>query len=476
MFESIPKEIIGIAYASEWDHIKQFVKALLEMTLDSEEEYSLIVLNAIINNKRYEEYDVQIKSKAQSNLLSSITDFEKITLYQYSEYKRNYINISKDKNVIVFTAQYMGPKIDHTNYFDFAIYLDSFDLPYFSDNKGNVFECHEIMEIIHRFKPKAPKKVKKPEHPKKLNAFKSEVENYERLTKKNAIWNGSETKTFQKWKMRVHKEFREKTGGFPYYKGKTTQKYDLYLNNLFKKPVSKKALPKKPKVKKSAVRSPIAKDAVDKRKPTAKILTPLSMEAKIYKKLTGKNPNYGGIKTKAFENWKLKNHNEFQQKVGGKPYYKGNLTKKYALYLNNLFKKPVSKKTPPIKPKVKKSTVRRPITKEHLDKKKPTIKNLTTLNLEAKIYKKATGKNAIYGGRIIKAFENWKLKIHKEFREKTGGFPYYKGKITQKYDLYLNNLIKKPVSKKGPPKKPKVKKSTVRRPNAKDPVDKKKLN
>ena len=37
MFESIPKEIIGIAYASEWDHIKQFVKALLEMTLDSEE-------------------------------------------------------------------------------------------------------------------------------------------------------------------------------------------------------------------------------------------------------------------------------------------------------------------------------------------------------------------------------------------------------------------------------------------------------
>ncbi len=161
MFESIPKEIIGIAYASEWDHIKQFVKALLEMTLGSEEEYSLIVLNAIINNKKYEEYDIQIKSKAQINLLSSITDFEKISLYQYSEYRRNNINISKDKNVIVFTAQYMGPEIDHTNYFDFAIYLDSFDLPYFSDTKGNVFECHEIMEIILRFKPKAPKKEKK---------------------------------------------------------------------------------------------------------------------------------------------------------------------------------------------------------------------------------------------------------------------------------------------------------------------------
>jgi len=336
MFESIPKEIIGIAYASEWDHIKQFTKALLNMTLDSEEEYSLIALNAIINNKRYEEYYVQIKSKAQIKLLSSITDFEKISLYQYSEYKRNIINISKDKNVIVFTAQYMGPEIDHTNYFDFAIYLDSFDLPYFSDNNGNVFECHEIIEIIRRFKPKAPKKVIKPEPPKKLNTFKPEVETYKRITKKKAIWSGSETKTFQKWKIRVHKGFREKTGCFPYYKGKITQKYDLYLNNLIKKHVSKKAPPKKPKVKRSTVRSPIAKDLVDKKKPTTKNLTPLNLEAKIYKKLTGKNPIYGGRITKAFENWKLKINKEFQQKVSGKPYYKGALTQKYKIYLSSL--------------------------------------------------------------------------------------------------------------------------------------------
>jgi len=440
MFESIPKEIIGIAYASEWDHIKQFVKALLEMTLASEEEYSLIVLNAIINNKKYEEYDVQIKSIAQINLLSSITDFEKISLYQYSEYRRNIINISKDKNVIVFTAQYMGPEIDHTNYFDFAIYLDSFNLPYFSDNKGNVFECHEIMEIIHRFKPKAPKKVKKTEPPKKLNTFKSEVETYKKITKKNAIWTGSETKTFQKWKMRLHKEFREKTGGLPYYKGNLTKKYDLYLNNLIKKPVSKKALPKKPKVKKSTIRRSIAKGPVEKKKPTIKILTPLSMEAKIYKKLTGKNPIYGGRITKAFENWKLKNHNEFQQKVGGKPYYKGNLTKKYDLYLNNLIKKPVSKKTQPKKPKVKKSTVRSPSAKDTVDKNKPTIENLTPSNLEAKIYKKLTGKNLIYGGKITKTFENWKLKNHKDFQQKIGGKPYYKGNLTKKYEIYLKSL------------------------------------
>ncbi|HEC37682.1 hypothetical protein LCGC14_1075010 [marine sediment metagenome] len=339
MFESIPKEIIGIAYASEWDHIKQFIKALLSMTLDSEEEYSLTALNAIINKKRHEEYNVQIKSKAQIKLLSSITDFEKISLYQYSEYKRNIINVSKDKDVIVLTAQYMGPEIDHSNYFDFAIYLDSFNLPYFSDNKGNIFECRDMMEIIRRFKPKIPKKVKKPEPPKKLNIFKLEVESYEKITKKNALWRGSETIAFQKWKMRGHKEFRDKTGGFPYYKGKITQKYELYLKSFIKKSVSKKALPKKPKIKKSTVRKPIPKSPVDKKKATIKKVTPLNMESKIYKKLTGKNPIYGGRITKAFGNWKLKTHKKFQQKVGGNPYYKGALTQKYKIYLSSLLMK-----------------------------------------------------------------------------------------------------------------------------------------
>jgi len=60
------------------------------------------------------------------------------------------------------------------------------------------------------------------------------------------------------------------------------------------------------------------------------------LEAEIYKKLTGKNPIYGGRITKAFGNWKLKNHKIFQQKIGGKPYYKGNVTKKYEIYLSSL--------------------------------------------------------------------------------------------------------------------------------------------
>ncbi|MHA1257585.1 MAG: hypothetical protein ACTSPS_18510, partial [Promethearchaeota archaeon] len=64
MSEIIPREIIGIAKASEWNNIKLFLKAILELTLDTDEEYSLIAHNASINNKKHEEYDVQIKTRA----------------------------------------------------------------------------------------------------------------------------------------------------------------------------------------------------------------------------------------------------------------------------------------------------------------------------------------------------------------------------------------------------------------------------
>ncbi|MFX1256818.1 MAG: hypothetical protein ACFFAN_03085 [Promethearchaeota archaeon] len=363
MSENIPKEVIGIAHASEWNHIKQFLKALLELSFDKDEFYSLIVLNALINNKKCEEYDAEIKTKAQIKLLDSINDFEKVSLYQYSEYKRNVINLSKDKNIIVLTAQYMGPEIDHTNYFNFAIYLDSFNLPYFSDNKGNIFDCHEIMKIINNFKSGVTKKVRKREPPKKSETFPIEVETYERVTEKNAMWGNplTETKGFQKWKMRIHKQFREKTGGFPYYKGKITQKYEIFLNNLVGKPIVEKESSKKPKAKKARTKKqitkkeiikkpvvkkrPITKKQVAKKKSIAKkskvkrlIKEPeySNLEVIIYKKLTGKNAIKSGNETKFFKQWKLKIHKEFQQKKGGRLYYKGNLTQKYEKYLSSL--------------------------------------------------------------------------------------------------------------------------------------------
>ncbi len=178
MSESIPKEIIGIAKASEWENIKSFIKALLELTLEKDEEYSLIALNIIIKNKKLDEYDTKIKTKDHINKINSITDFEKITLYQYSEYRRNIITVSKDDDIIVLTTQYMGPEIDHTNYFDFAIYLDSFNLPYFSDNKGNILDCHEILEITNKInleslKKQVKKKKKKTQQKKKTTKKKT---------------------------------------------------------------------------------------------------------------------------------------------------------------------------------------------------------------------------------------------------------------------------------------------------------------
>ncbi|MFX1392186.1 MAG: histone H1-like repetitive region-containing protein [Promethearchaeota archaeon] len=467
MSESIPKEIIGIAQASEWNHIKQFLKALLELTIDKKEEYSLIALNASINNKKHEEYDVQIKTKAQIKLLSSITDFEKISLYQYSEYKRNIINLSKDKKVIVLTAQYMGPEIDHTNYFDFAIYLDSFDLPYFSDNKGNVYECHEIMGIISKFKPEAPKKIKKRESPKKPETYKIEIDTYERLTEKNAIWGNppAETKSFQKWKMRTHKQFRDETGGLPYYKGKTTQRYELYLNDLSGKPVVEKITPKKPKVKKTTEKKPAKKKPVAKKEPVAKKATakkpakkkPVAKKEPVAKKAIAKKP----AKKKPVS----KKEPVAKKAIAKKPAKKKPVAKKEPVAKKVIAKKSAKKK-PVAKKKVvaKKSTAKKPAKKKSVAKEKPVAKKSTakkspvkkappkksvskksikepeSSNLEAKIYEKLTGKNAIYGGKITKAFENWKLKMHKGFEQKVGGKPYYKGNLTQKYEKYISSL------------------------------------
>ena len=59
-----------------------------------------------------------------------------------------------------------------------------------------------------------------------------EVKVFEKMTGKNAIWGGSETKHFQEWKEETITRFREKTGKNPYYKGKlTTNYYKKYLEN-----------------------------------------------------------------------------------------------------------------------------------------------------------------------------------------------------------------------------------------------------
>ena len=58
--------------------------------------------------------------------------------------------------------------------------------------------------------------------------------NFEKLTDKKAIWTNKETKNYQKWKQKIHKEFGEKTNGNPYYGGKITKPYEEFLIKLLK--------------------------------------------------------------------------------------------------------------------------------------------------------------------------------------------------------------------------------------------------
>ena len=117
---------------------------------------------------------------------------------------------------------------------------------------------HEIEEILR-------------DNPSKLTPLSAIESKLEINRKKKSKASVSKTTVYTKLENMVdHKKIHH-----AYRKGYKLLKYDLYLNNLIKKPVSKKAPPKKPKVKRSTVRRPIAKDPVDKKKPTIKNLTPL---------------------------------------------------------------------------------------------------------------------------------------------------------------------------------------------------------
>ena len=280
MTESIPKEIIGIVQASEWPHIKEFTKALLEMTLNEDDEYSLSAFNAVINNENIEEYDIQIKNKTDLKNIDSINDFEKIFFSQYSETVRNFINITNDKdlNIIIFVAKYMGPEIDHSNYFDFAIYLDSFNPPYFSNRKGIILNSIEILNVFNTIELKKETKREKSTISKVSIDNRLEIEIFEKLTEKNALWNGEETNLFQKWKQRIYKEFHEKTGGIPYYGGKISKKFESFLNNL-----SKIQKEEEPAIKEKKSAAKVVKSTVKEKKQMTIAIKP---EVKVKKPAT----------------------------------------------------------------------------------------------------------------------------------------------------------------------------------------------
>ena len=68
---------------------------------------------------------------------------------------------------------------------------------------------------------------------------------FETVTGKKAIWNGTETKIFQNWKIKIKNKYRIETGKITHYKGKPTNKFTLYLKSLLKNIDVKKQNPKK---------------------------------------------------------------------------------------------------------------------------------------------------------------------------------------------------------------------------------------
>ncbi|MFX0082588.1 MAG: hypothetical protein ACFE94_12640 [Candidatus Hodarchaeota archaeon] len=82
-------------------------------------------------------------------------------------------------------------------------------------------------------KPTKPKD-KKPLKPKEDIEKITEQYIFEKVTGKKAIWNGSETQNFVKWKQRAHKNYKKSTEKNPYYRQKLTNNYRNYLQRAFK--------------------------------------------------------------------------------------------------------------------------------------------------------------------------------------------------------------------------------------------------
>jgi len=436
MPEDSLREIIGLAKKSKWIQIKKFVKLIIEKTLKKEAGYNLTALDVSINGKNKSKYSTLIKNKENIKEIDKISDFSHLSLYQTTQSSNNLIDLSKINGTIIVLAKYLGPLVENHQVFDFSVHLDTIDEPFFTIGSGRKINGSEILEIINKnTKPiiktkkeilkKKSKQVKDPE----INNLEAFV--FEKLTNKKAIWNGSETNSFQNWKAKIKNKYRIETGKITYYKEKPTKQFSLYLENLINKRPIKNT---KPIIK-------TKKDILKKKSKQVKDPKINNLEAFVFEKLTNKKAIWNGSETKFYQNWKTKIKNKYRIETGKIIYYKGKPTKQFSLYLENLINKRPIKNTKPIS-KTK---------KDILKKKSKQVKDPEITNLEAFVFEKLTNKKAIWSGSETKFFQNWKIKIKNKYQIETGKIVYYKGKPTKQFSLYLENLInnkKKPIKNK----------------------------
>ena len=328
MLEESLREIIGLAKKSKWSQIKKFIKFVIEKTLKKEAGYNLTALDVSINGKKKSKYSALIKNKQSIKEIDKISDFSCLSLYQATQSSNNLFDITQNNGTIIILAKYLGPTVNNHQIFDFSVQLDSIDEPFFTIGSGRKIKGSEILEIINKnTKPKIKTKKdipkKKSKHVKAPEILNLEAFVFEKLTKKKAIWGGSETTAFQNWKAKIKNKYRIEMGKMTHYKGKPTKQFSLYLAKLSNKRPTKD----KKQIKK------LEKNVTNSNKHSKD-----NIEKKIFETLTGKNAIWSESETKNFRDWKNRFYKKYGKDTGRNPYYKGNLTQNYKKYLKNLIK------------------------------------------------------------------------------------------------------------------------------------------
>lgn len=417
MSEEILREVIGLAQKSKWNQVKRFIKFIIQKTLKKEAGYHVTALDVLINGKKRSKYDVIIKNKEKVKDIDKIIDFNHLTLYQATPTSNNFVDISQNNGTLVVLAKYLGPSIKNHQIFDFSVHLDAIDEPFFTIGSIGKINSGEILKILNK-SAESITKIEKEKLKKESKQVKdTEIQNleafvFEKLTGKNAFWNGAETKTYQNWKAKIKNKYRIESGKITYYKGKPTKLYSQYLENLYRQKDIRK---KKPTTEK--------KDNRVKQKKEIKNIN----EKYIFETLTSKNAIWSGTETKIFQDWKKKTHNKYRKETGKNPYYKGSATNNYSQYLENLINKTTTKTK-----KLTKNGEKKPI------KSKKDDKGVS----EQTVFETLTGKNAVWKGTETQNFKNWKQRINKRYKKETGKNPYYRGDLTQNFKNYLKTFIK----------------------------------
>ncbi|MFX1499817.1 MAG: hypothetical protein ACFFDH_02500 [Promethearchaeota archaeon] len=327
MSEDSLREILGLAKKTKWNQVKKFIKFIIQKTLKKGIAYNLMALDVLINRKKQPKLSLVIKNKEEIKKIDKLFDFAHLTLYQATQNSNNLIEISQKNGTLIVLAKYLGPSLTNHELFDFSVHLDTFDDPFFTIGNGKKINSSEILEIINkdlvtkpRIKEVGKKKSKEEEE---IKVEDIEVLVFEKLTEKNAYWNGTETKAYQNWKAKMKNKYRIDSGNIVYYKGKPTKKYSQYLEKLLKK-------------KDKKTKKPIKK--VNRKETSTIIDDKVISEQSIFSTLTGKNTIWNGTETKNYVAWKRKIHKKYNKDTGKNPYYRGKLTKNFQLYLKKLLK------------------------------------------------------------------------------------------------------------------------------------------